>query len=485
MLFNTYIYLLIFLPTVVAIFFLLGRRVGARAQRVWLVCASLFFYGWWEPSYLILLTASIVANFLLGKAISQNPSSNSRKTLYLAGGVVFNVSLLAFFKYTDFLVENVNMLAGTSITQPHIILPLAISFFTFQQIAYIVDISKKQAREASFSRYCLFVCFFPQLIAGPIVHHTEMMPQFNKRNTCSPDPVKTAQGLALIGMGLMKKILIADNLSHWVAIGFNAPESLTFAGAWTTALSYTFQLYFDFCGYMDMATGSALLLNIRLPRNFRSPYKARSIQEFWRRWHITLSRFLRDYIYIPLGGNRKTFPRTLGNVFITFLIGGIWHGAAWTFVVWGALHGAGLVVQRLWERSRFQLPGFLAWLLTFVFVVFCWVFFRADSITDAMTLIARMTGIHGINLPSALISHPVTVGPLTLLPGGTFRSLGIDTTLMLLLAVSFVVTLFMPDSRTIVNTWKPTRVKAILVGCMFAAALILLNQPSEFIYFQF
>ncbi|MGB6019807.1 MAG: MBOAT family O-acyltransferase, partial [Sulfurimonadaceae bacterium] len=266
----------------------------------------------------------------------------------------------------------------------------AISFFTFQQIAYLVDSYRGETAEYDFLNYALFVTFFPQLIAGPIVHHAEMMPQFASKWNLVKNYKNIATGLFIFSIGLFKKVVIADTFAKWATAGFDHAETLNLLEAWATSLSYTFQLYFDFSGYTDMAIGAALLFNIKLPINFNSPYKALDIQDFWRRWHITLSRFLRDYIYIPLGGNRKGSFRTYNNLLATFILGGIWHGAGWTFVFWGLLHGMALVVHRFWKSIGFTMPNILAWFITFNFINIAWVFFRAREWDDAIKVLTGM-----------------------------------------------------------------------------------------------
>ncbi len=274
-------------------------------------------------------------------------------------GILGNLLLLGYFKYADFFISNFNVAVGSNISLLHITLPLAISFFTFQQIAYLVDSYKGKVRKHNFISYTAFVTFFPQLIAGPIVHHSEMMPQFENIKNKIINKNNIAKGFFIFSLGLFKKVIIADTFAIWTKSGFDTSLTLNFLEGWATSLSYTFQLYYDFSGYTDMAIGAALFFNIHLPINFNSPYKATDIQDFWRRWHITLSRFLRDYVYIPLGGNRKGNYRTYLNLFLTFLVGGIWHGAGWTFIFWGFLHGVAIVVNRLWKNWGFKVNSFV------------------------------------------------------------------------------------------------------------------------------
>ena len=392
MLFNSYIFIFAFLPVTFFIYFLLQKRDLPHISRAFLVLASLFFYAYFNPIYLPIILVSMGVNYLLGRQLSQEGSNKWFLTL----GIFANLSLLGYFKYADFFLENINALFSTQFGLLHLTLPLAISFFTFQQIAYLVDSYRKETKEYDFLHYALFVTFFPQLIAGPIVHHKEMMPQFAKRENQSMDRTNILTGFFIFSMGLFKKVVIADTFAIWATQGFDSATTLNLIEAWITSLSYTFQLYFDFSGYTDMAIGAALLFNIRLPINFNSPYKALSIQDFWRRWHITLSRFLKEYIYIPLGGNRKGEFRTYTNLFTTFLLGGIWHGAGWTFIFWGFLHGLALVIHRAWNKMGGKLPTLLAWFITFNFINIAWVFFRAKEWDDAIKVLKGMVGMTGV-----------------------------------------------------------------------------------------
>jgi len=416
MVFNSYTFLVFFLPLTLLGFLLLSRRGLLRTAFCWLVIASLFYYGWWKPIYLVLIGGSCVGNYFVGKILS-DLHKDSRGKLMLTFGVVSNLGLLGWYKYSGFLDRTVEALAGFDLHLPHVVLPLGISFFTFQQVAYLVDAHRGEAGEYNFIDYLLFVTFFPQLIAGPIVHHKEMMPQFERQTWRHHRWVNFSVGGTILLIGLFKKVVIADNVSRIATGIFNAAAAderlLTIGEAWTGALAYTVQIYFDFSGYSDMAIGAARLFGIRLPLNFHSPYKAVSITEFWRRWHITLSRFLRDYLYIPLGGNRLGKPRRYTNLMVTMLLGGLWHGAGWTFVVWGALHGLYLCINHAWVFLRRKwnlrpLPKPLAVALTFFSVVIAWVFFRAgiyelgpkgsphDAITAAKNVLAGMFGMNGL-----------------------------------------------------------------------------------------
>ena len=406
MLFNSYIFIFCFLPLTILGFFLIGKQKKHRMAIAWLVLTSLFFYGWWNPVYLILLGFSILFNYWFGCILNQEAGRGSipGKGL-LTIGVSINLCLLGYFKYAMFFVGSLNAVAGTDIHIGTIFLPLAISFFTFQQMAYLVDAYRGEAKEYDFLHYCLFVCFFPQLIAGPIVHHKEMIPQFMEKRIFTPKAIHIAVGMTIFFVGLFKKVVIADNMALHATPVFTLADngaSLTFFQAWEGSLAYTFQLYFDFSGYSDMAIGIARMFGIILPENFNSPYKAKNSIDFWKRWHITLSRFLRDYLYFPLGGNRKGKTRRYMNLIITMLLGGLWHGAGWTYVVWGALHGFYLLINHLWRnffpRKKERVwSSFLSRLVTFLAVVIAWVFFRAETFHGALNVLKGM-----VNLPNKL-----------------------------------------------------------------------------------
>jgi len=390
LLFNSHVFIFAFLPITLLLYFFLNSKVSNRAGQIFLVLSSLFFYSWWSILYLPLLLGSILFNYFVGSYLIKN-----QNRLLLFFGIVSNLALIGYFKYRDFFISNLNMLLSSNIELIHLALPLAISFFTFQQISYLVDSYTQKGKGYSFLNYALFVTFFPQLIAGPIVHHKEMMPQFLDSSNRVFNYKNISIGLTIFALGLFKKIAIADSFAIWAIEGFDSSTTLTFVEAWVTSFSYTFELYFDFSGYTDMAIGLALLFNIKLPINFNSPYRAKNIQDFWRRWHITLSRFLKDYIYIPLGGNRKGEIRLYLNLMITFILGGLWHGAGWTFVFWGFLHGLALVIHRIWSKFDINLPLWFAWFLTFNFINISWVFFRAKEWGDAMRVLSGMFGFNG------------------------------------------------------------------------------------------
>ena len=461
MLFNSYIFIFVFLPVTLLGFYGLGKLANHRASIAFLVGASLFFYGWWNPSYLGLIVASILFNFRVGMALNKGHEQGRQRRGILWLGVVANLALLGYYKYANFFVENLNLVAGTDFHPGTILLPLAISFFTFQQVAFLVDSYRGETHEYNFLHYCLFVTFFPQLIAGPIVHHRDMFPQFCRDVTYRFGLEKLAIGLAIFTVGLFKKVVIADTIAVYSSAMFDA--TLTGAvpstsAAWCGAAAYTFQLYFDFSGYSDMAVGLATMFGIRLPINFFSPLKSASIIDFWRRWHMTLSQFLKEYLYFPLGGNRAGKARRHINILITMLLGGLWHGASWNFVIWGGLHGLYIVINHLWAGLR-RTP-LLAWLptslwlgrsITLVAVIVAFVFFRAESLDSAVVIVSAM--FLGGAAPTAAIPAP-------------------DMQLLALLAALLVLVWGLPNTWQMFANYEPT-------------SIICLSRVSEFLYFQF
>ncbi|MGR6837156.1 MBOAT family O-acyltransferase [Syntrophomonas erecta] len=484
MLFNSYEYIFAFLPLMLIGYFFINWLGRTTAARVWLVAGSLFFYSWWNIAYLPLIVISILINYRLGSWLGKDQNLPVSRKNILITGLVFNIGLLGYFKYADFFINNVNFLFSTHIKPLGLLLPLAISFFTFQQIAYLVDAYRQETREYNLLNYALFVSFFPQLIAGPIVHHREMMGQFNDPDRKTVNTRNIAAGIFLFFIGLAKKVLIADTFAIWATYGFDTATYLTLLEGWIVSLSYTFQLYFDFSGYTDMAIGAALMFNIRLPINFSSPYKALSIQDFWRRWHMTLGRFLRNYIYIPLGGNRQGPARTYRNLMLTFLIGGLWHGAGWTFVFWGFLHGVALVINRAWQKLNLKMNHILAWFITFNFVNVAWVFFRATTWEDAIKVLRAMLGLSGVKLPeslayklSGLASYGVTFGGFSMeeyLPQA-----------LPMVVVFMAVVLIFRNTMQMKDRFRPGWLSALVISILGIASIVSLTRVSEFLYFNF
>lgn len=491
MLFNSYEFIFFFLPITFFVYFWLNKKRLTQASKAWMVFASLFFYSWWNIIYLPLILGSILFNFTIGSTITRNDVTDiskkkglSRKTV-LAFGIISNILLLGYFKYMDFFITNANTLLGTQLYMMHIVLPLGISFFTFTQIAYLVDAYRDEVKEMDYLNYTLFVTFFPHLLAGPILHHKEMMPQFDSLKSKVINYKNIALGLFLFSVGLFKKVVIADMFAEWANAGFATQNALNFFEAWATSLSYTFQLYFDFSGYTDMALAVALLFNIRLPINFNSPYKALNIQDFWRRWHITLSRFLRDYIYIPLGGNRNGELKTYNNLFAVFLIGGLWHGASWMFVAWGAMHGAAIVLHRAWQQMGQKMNTLLAWFITFNFINITWIFFRAKEWTDAKNVLCGMLGIHGIMLPEKYASKLSFLEDFGIIFGIVYEHINGKAQTTLYIIFGFVMVLGLKSSMQQRDSFKPTRLNLIFTLSIFLTAVSMMSRVSEFLYFNF
>jgi len=469
MLFNSIEFIFLFLPITFFVYFYLNNKRLTEASKGFLVFSSLFFYSWWNILYLPLILGSMLFNFVIGNSLNKEHKKINKKQL-LTVGIVGNIVLLAYFKYMDFFISNVNYFTNTSIPTLDLALPLAISFFTFQQIAYLVDSYKKETKEYDFLNYAVFVSFFPQLIAGPIVHHKEMMPQFANVHNKIKNYKNIALGLFIFSLGLFKKIIIADHFAEVANVGFGNTDVLNVIEAWATSLSYTFQLYFDFSGYTDMAIGAALLFNIKLPINFNSPYKATNIQDFWRRWHITLSRFLKDYIYIPLGGNRKGTFQTYNNLMITFIIGGLWHGAGWTFVFWGFLHGLALVIHRAWQTLNLKLNVIIAWFITFNFINISWVFFRAEKWEDAINILKTMFIVDFSSLPSKeqLLVH-----------------LDAKPKILIILIFALFVILYFKNSNQIKDDFTPNKKYLIAFILLFFISIVNINKYQIFLYFNF
>jgi alginate O-acetyltransferase complex protein AlgI len=489
-LFNTFAFFLIFLPLALAGYFLLSRR-SISLSVLFLFCASLYFYAYWEPRLLGLLLGSIAVNYAFGKWISRSVERSQPAKARLARnlGVLFNLLTLGFFKYSNFLVANLAWVTGLDLSAPDVKLPIGISFFTFTQIAYLVDCQEGGVKDYEATHYGLFVSYFPHLISGPILHHKEMMPQFDRAASHHFRFARLVVGMMFFTIGLLKKVLLADGIARFVGPVFDVNHAqLTVLEAWCGTLAYTFQLYFDFSAYCDMAYGLSYMFGIILPINFNSPYKARSIIDFWRRWHITLSRFLREYLYVRLGGNRLGSARRYSNLMTTMLLGGLWHGANWTFVIWGGLHGIYLIVNHairaIFDNRRPAIIAALAWPTTFLAVVIGWVFFRASSMSVAFDVLRGMFG----GTYAGDVTHNIL---------GLNRIMPVNQCivwLMVLAALSF----FAPNAYELIGKGelKPLEDRldhsggALLLGAMLVLTLLLLaisetRGVSEFLYFNF
>ena len=460
MLFNSQGFLLIFLPLTLILYFAFAKK---ETLRIWiLISASLVFYAYWDLRFLPLLVISVAFNWFCSKWHASYPNK-----AVLIAGVAVNLLIIGFFKYTNFILGNVAATAGIAFMPWSIVLPLGISFFTFQQISYLVDLKRGTAPIYPFHKYVLYVTFFPQLIAGPIVRHNEIIAQYAFDPLREGTYERLSKGFGLLFIGLLKKMILADTMAETASFLFYAAatgNTLSFYGSWVAAAAYTLQIYYDFSGYSDMAIGLGLMFGLTIPTNFNAPYLAISIRDFWRRWHITLSRFLRDYLYIPLGGNRFGIPRQVLALMVTMLLGGLWHGAGWTFVIWGGLHGLALVVNHFWEKTGIPLPRSIGWTLTLAFVMFGWVIFRADNMETASAIMRSMVGMNGVtfNLPD--------INP----PGHILY---------------YALPAFIgPTSQRLAAHWlRPRPIYAVIVACaLFYLALRAGDgNYSEFIYFQF
>lgn len=482
-LFNSYEFIFIFLPLTVIMYFLIQKTGHWLMARVWILAASLFFYSWWNIAFLPLLLGSILFNYSIGSYLSKtNKGFSPRRKPVLLVGLIGNLGLLGYFKYADFFINNINMVLAKDFTPLNIVLPLGISFFTFQQIAYLVDSYREETPSYSLVDYAIFVAFFPQLIAGPIVHHQEMINQFQNRSLSTLDYKNVSTGLYVFIIGLAKKVLIADTFAVWASYGFDQAVAVSFLEAWLVSISYTLQLYFDFSAYNDMAIGVALMFNIKLPYNFFSPYKSLNIQDFWRRWHITLGRFLRNYIYIPLGGNRRGNLALSRNLLITFLLGGLWHGAGWTFVFWGFLHGMALVVHRGWQKTNLRLNSFISWFITFNFVNLAWVFFRALTWSEALKVLKGMVAINNIVIPSEW-STVLSTGWTAF----KVADWGLPHPAQALgwVVIGMLVCVFIPNSMQLKEGFKAQKSQIAVVAALAVLAILRLLQVSEFLYFNF
>ena len=478
MLFNSHSFIFVFLPVVLLGYFALGRR-SHLAPVVWLTLASLVFYAFGGGQFVPLLLVSIAFNYGVGYLLIARKLGPGARFAALTISVAGDLVVLGIFKYAGFFAANLNALFSTGFVVT-IVLPVGISFYTFTQIAFLVDAYRGNVARYALPHYALFVTYFPHLIAGPILHHKDMIPQFERAAARRPDPHLILCGLIIFGIGLFKKTCLADGIQPLVSLAFG-PNAPTFDQAWIGALAYTFQLYFDFSGYSDMAIGISLMFGIFLPLNFNSPYKATSIVDFWRRWHMTLSQFLRDYLYIPLGGNRHGRTLRYVNLMITMVLGGLWHGAAWTFVIWGALHGIYLCINHAWINygpavaPRFaRLANLAAFILTFLSVVVAWVFFRADSLSSALYVLSKMADPTQVAFGRGEMAYALFI--------------------MIYAAIAW----FAPNTQTIMgydhknrtvgqglSAWQKRPALLYATAAVLAFGILGIQQHSEFIYFRF
>ena len=468
MVFSSYVFILAFLPVTVIVYYLLSHVNNSLVQRLFLIAASLFFYGYYNVRYLVLILASIVVNYVLAVGIQR--SEGKKAKLFFVLGILFNVGLIGYYKYYDFFVENINAVFGSSFALKHILLPLGISFFTFQQLSFLVSVYKGEEHVEQLKDYCLFVSFFPQLVAGPIVLYSEMIPQFKDEKRRYFDADNFATGIYMFSIGLFKKAAVADTLAFFADAGFGMTD-LGMAAGWLTSVSYTLQIFFDFSGYSDMAIGLGKLFNIDIPMNFWKPYESESISEYWRRWHMTLGRALSTYVYRPLGGNRKGLKRTCVNLFVTFVVSGLWHGAAWTYVVWGALHGALVVCERLLKEKLEKIPHRVRVAATFLILNLLFVIFRSENFGMAAEVYKGMFNFGNLSGLQELVRAT-----------SSFVESAIN---LALVAVFIPVMMKLNCVSPKAEDFRPSRRTMVQAVAFFSIAFLCLSRESVFIYFNF
>ena len=482
MLFNSYEFIFLFLPITLIIYFTLNRYGKNNIAKGWLVIASLYFYSYFHLSYLYLILTSIIINYFIGNKLNHKNLNGKERKIWMIIGVIFNLGLLGYFKYYDFFVENINTVFRANFTLLHILLPLGISFFTFQQLSFIIDSYNEKSMKYDFLSYCLFVTFFPQLIAGPIVLPNEMLPQFEDKRNKLINYENMNRGLYMFSIGLAKKVIIADTIANFANAGFDKVETLNIIEAWMTSISYTLQLYFDFSGYCDMTMGIALMFNIVLPLNFNSPYKSTNIQEFWKRWHMTLGRFMTNYLYIPLGGNRLGERKTLRNLFIVFMASGIWHGAGWNFVIWGGLHGICILIHRVWKNSGRKMNKLLGWFITINLVNIFWVFFRAETLNRALKVLKGMFDYKSLITIVFEIEQKNNLMRMHQEIKDSFVVNEIDITILLF---ATIITFLLNNTFNIVNSLKINIKNCFVLAFLFSISICYFNGISNFLYFNF
>ena len=492
MLFNSYIFILLFLPLTVAGFYLLSKTGKNFLPKMWLLGMSLWFYAYFNIRYLPIIVASILINFLIYKLFFILDKKIIRNLL-LTVGLIFNIGILFYYKYLDFCIENINIVFGLSMPLQKLLLPLGISFFTFQQVSFVVDSYKGTVPKYSLLDYSLFVTFFPQLIAGPVVLHSEIIPQFADQKSYHINCENIAKGFMAFSFGIAKKVLIADVFGQLVDIGFSDISSLNSSSAILCMLAYTMQIYFDFSGYCDMAIGLGLFFNIKIPINFMSPYRALDMDDFWKRWHITLTRFLRTNIYYPLGGSRKGKVRTYLNIFIVFLVSGIWHGANWTFILWGVLNGIAVMICKMGSgilaKLRKRVP-FLLWIITFALINMAWVLFRADSISDAAFMLQKIFEFNFAGVPQKFydVFQTAEFSQITwILSKFSQQAADIFTKLFCYAFFGFAVfaSVRMKNTSEKLDSFRPKIYQSLICAFLLVWSILSLSGVSTFLYFNF
>ena len=494
MLFNSYIFVLAFLPVTLIGWFGLNKLSGKSSiiAKLFLIVASLVFYGYYNIWYLPVIILSVLINYAASSFLIKGETGTAARKAVFAFSLLVNVGSLFFFKYLDFTLGNINALFGSDFPLLNLALPLGISFFTFQQLSYVIDSYKGTVPKYNFIDYALFVTYFPQLIAGPIVTHDEMVPQFADRSKKAFNADSFSKGLFAFSIGLAKKVIIADTFGNLVNLGFEKVEELGSANAAIVMLAYTFQIYFDFSGYCDMATGIAKMMNIDITMNFNSPYKATSVIDFWKRWHITLTRFFTRYVYIPLGGNRKGEARTYLNIFIVFLVSGIWHGANWTFILWGVLHGLAQIATRfidkktgLFSKNSKGLKA-VTWLLTFAFINLTWVIFRAESVSRAFGFFGELFSFGSFNIDPELLNalrpdSVVFVSNFVPVLGDVIKRFFP----LVLIAFSLFAVVFMKNTNERITSFRPKWYNSLITAALTVVCILSFAGVSSFLYWNF
>lgn len=471
MLFNSYVFILAFFPVCITVWYLLNHFKKYTLGKISLLVSSLIFYAYYNISYAFIIISSILINYLLSHIMICGTKQVLRKTAFVFG-LLFNVGLIAYYKYFDFFIDNINFIFKSDLPLKHILMPLGISFFTFQQLSYVIDSYKKDIPKYSLLDYSVFVLFYPQLIAGPIVLHDEIIPQISSKTNKAFNFEIFSRGFYLFTLGLAKKVLIADFLSKFSSFAFDATSQITSADAWIGVLAYTFQIYFDFSGYCDMASGIANMYGMELPMNFNSPYKSVDIIDFWDRWHITLTRFFTRYIFIPLGGSRKGKIRTYLNIITVFFISGIWHGAGWNYILWGLLHGIANIFNKIFKKPLKKI-SIICRFGTFFFVSITWVFFRAKNVSVAFKMLKNMFCINSFSVSETVKSD------------FSFLPIPWYVTAVIILGIVAFLSIFSKNALQKSKKFAPKPLNFVTTIILFVFSVLQLSQVSEFLYFNF
>lgn len=481
MFFNSYLFILLFLPSVLLGYFIIGKSKNIHLSNLFLLVMSILFYSLFNWNFLLTVGFSIISNYIISLLIRKKSS----KSIFIFG-IVLNIAILGYFKYSNFFIQNINSLLQSDLSLWNILIPVGISFFTFQQLSFLIDSFKKPDTQYPFLEYALHIMFFGYIISGPIVRHNQIIPQFLNREKKSFNQESFAKGLMAFVLGLSKKVLIADTFAVAVNWGFNNIGELNALSSFLIMLGYTLQIYFDFSGYSDMVTGIGRMLNLDIPMNFNSPYKAVTIMDFWKRWHMTLTKFFTDYIYIPLGGSRKGKLFTYLNVFIVFFVSGFWHGANWTFIIWGVAHGVACILNRIFQKHVKKIPTVLLWGMTFLFVNAAWVLFRANSISDAIHLLKTIVTFQMGPIPYSLlecflIPELKFISSITNISFTTMATIGTG----IFYIGSMLVVLFLKNTNERIEKIKPTIPQAILLAVLLVWCIVSFSNVTSFIYVNF